>query len=406
MTDVVVVGGGASGMLAAGMAAARGLDVVLLEPNRNLGKKLRITGKGRCNITNNCDVREFIANVPRNGKFLYSAINTLPPKAAMDFFESLGLPLKTERGNRVFPVSDRAVDVAQALERFVLSSGAKVRTLAAKRIVAENGAVKSVLTKDGPIHCCAAIICTGGISYPATGSTGDGYRMAHELGHSVVKPRASLVPLVGAGDICARMMGLSLKNVRLSAFEDEVGIFEDFGELLFTHFGVSGPLALSASAHMRSFGEKKYALKLDLKPALDEKTLNARVLSDFSKYKNSDFINSLSDLLPVKMIPVIVELSGIDPRVKTHSVKKEQRLKLIGILKAFPINVLSPRPIEEAVITSGGVNVNEVDARTMRSKLISGLYFAGEVLDVDAYTGGFNLQIAWSTACVAASSLI
>ena len=405
MADVVVIGGGAAGMLAAGVAASRGLDVVLLEPNRELGRKLRITGKGRCNLTNNCDVREFLENVPCNSKFLYSVLNRLSPTDTMAMFERLGVPLKTERGKRVFPVSDSAQDVAQALETYLLDAGAEVRRLKARRILTADGAVRAVTTPEGEIPCTSVILCTGGMSYPQTGSSGDGYEMARSLGHTIVPLRPSLVPLSETGETCGELMGLSLHNVGLSVFEDGKLIVEDFGELLFTHFGLSGPLVLSAAAHMRQFETRTYWVEIDLKPALDEKTLDHRLLADFEKYKNHDFINALGDLLPKKMIPQVVKRSGIDPHLKVHSITKEQRQALLQVLKHFRVDIAGPRPIAEAIVTSGGVDVREVDPKTMRSKLVNGLYFAGEILDVDAYTGGFNLQIAWSTAYAAANAV-
>lgn len=406
ISDIVVIGGGPSGMMAALTAAGRGLSVVLLEPNKSLGRKLRITGKGRCNITNNCDIRDFMKNVPRNPKFLYSSLSSMSPADVIDFFESNGLPLKTERGGRVFPVSDNANDVAATLERLLNGAGVRILRERAERMLTRDECVTGVLTNSGRISCAAAIVCTGGCSYPRTGSTGDGYAFAAEAGHNVIKPAASLVPLTAAGDICGRLMGLSLRNVAIKVLEDERLIYSDFGEMLFTHFGVSGPLILSASAHMRAFGERKYRIKIDLKPALDETALDRRILSDFEKYHNSDFINSLGDLIPKKLIPVVVDMSGIGERVKVHSITRQQRQELVKLLKGFPVEITGTRPIDEAIITTGGVDVRQIDPRTMQSKLVQGLYFAGEVLDVDAYTGGFNLQIAWSTGKKAGESVL
>ena len=403
--DVVVIGGGASGMMCSGLAAERGIDVILLEPNKVLGRKLRITGKGRCNVTNNCEVKDVLANIPGDGRFLYSALNKFPPRDVMAFYENHGLQLKTERGNRVFPVSDNANDVAGTLQRFMQRNGVKLERCRAKRILTENGAVVGVETEEGIIECRAAVICTGGLSYPLTGSTGWGYKMAEELGHTVMPRRPSLVPLESADDYCAEMQGFSLKNVTLSAYEDDKLIYKELGEMLFTHFGVSGPLVLSASSHMRDFEHKKYRLEIDLKPALDEKKLDARILRDFEKYANRDFANALCDLAGRTMIPVLVELSGIPADTKVNSITREQRHRLLQLFKAFPVSVTGTRPIDEAIITSGGVSTKEVNPRTMESKLIQGLYFAGEVLDLDAYTGGFNLQIAWATAYTAANSL-
>ena len=403
--DAVVIGGGAAGMMCSAVAAERGLDIILLEPNKILGRKLRITGKGRCNVTNNCDIREFLNNIPGDGRFLYSALNRLSPRDTMELFESLGLHLKTERGNRVFPVSDNANDVAGTLQRYMNRAGVRVIHSSAKHIITEADTVTGVETCDGVIECRAAVICTGGLSYPLTGSRGAGYKMAQELGHTVTPTRPSLVPLESDDDYCAEMQGFSLKNVTLSAYEDDKLIYKELGEMLFTHFGVSGPLVLSASSHMRRFGEAKYELRIDLKPGLDEKKLDARLLRDFEKYANRDFANSLGDLAGKAMIPVLVRLSGIPAETKVNSITREQRHELLRLLKSFPVSVSGPRPIDEAIVTSGGVSTKEINPRTMQSKLVGGLYFAGEVMDLDAYTGGFNLQIAWSTAYVAANSI-
>ena len=403
--EVVVIGGGAAGMLCSAAAAERGLKVILLEPNKVLGRKLRITGKGRCNVTNNCDINEFLNNIPGDGRFLYSALNRLSPRDTMEMFEGLGLNLKTERGNRVFPVSDNANDVAGALQRWLNRTGVRVVHDSAKHILAENNAVTGVETSDAVIECRAAVICTGGLSYPLTGSTGAGYAMAQELGHTVTPTRPSLVPLESDDDYCAEIQGFSLKNVTLSAYEDGKLIYKELGEMLFTHFGVSGPLVLSASSHMRRFGEARYELRIDLKPGLDEKKLDARLLRDFEKYANRDFANSLGDLAGKAMIPVLVRLSGIPAETKVNSITREQRHELLKLLKSFPVSITGPRPIDEAIVTSGGVSTREINPRTMQSKLVDGLYFAGEVMDLDAYTGGFNLQIAWSTAYVAANSI-
>lgn len=404
--DAVVIGGGAAGTLCAALAAGRGLDVVLLEPNRMLGRKLRITGKGRCNVTNDCDAREFISAIPGDGRFLQSAIHKFGTSDTKALFEGLGVALKTERGNRVFPESDRADDIADALTKLARENGVRVLRERATRILTdEAGAVRAVASGGGEIECEAAVICTGGLSYPGTGSTGDGYRMARELGHTIRPCRPSLVPLESPDDWCREMQGFSLRNVELSAYEDEKLIYKALGEMLFTHFGVSGPLVLSASAHMRRFGECRYRLSIDLKPGLDEKKLDARLLRDFEKYSNREFRNSLGDLAGRAMIPVLVELSGIPGDTRTNSVTRQQRAALAQLLKHFPVSLSGPRPIAEAIVTSGGVATTEVNPRTMESKLVPGLYFAGEVLDLDAYTGGYNLQIAWSTAFVAANSL-
>ena len=404
--DAVVIGGGAAGTLCAALAAGRGRDVVLLEPNRMLGRKLRITGKGRCNVTNDCAAREVISAIPGDGRFLQSAIHKFGTSDTKALFEGLGVALKTERGNRVFPESDRADDIADALTKLARENGVRVLRERATRILTdEAGAVRAVSAGGGEIECEAAVICTGGLSYPGTGSTGDGYRMARELGHTIRPCRPSLVPLESPDAWCREMQGFSLRNVELSAYEDEKLIYKALGEMLFTHFGVSGPLVLSASAHMRRFGECRYRLSIDLKPGLDEKKLDARLLRDFEKYSNREFRNSLGDLAGRAMIPVLVELSGIPGDTRTNSVTRQQRAALAQLLKHFPVSLSGPRPIAEAIVTSGGVATTEVNPRTMESKLVPGLYFAGEVLDLDAYTGGYNLQIAWSTAFVAANSL-
>ena len=401
-----MIGGGAAGTLCAALAAGRGLNVVLLEPNRMLGRKLRITGKGRCNVTNDCDAREFISAIPGDGRFLQSAIHKFGTSDTKALFEGLGVALKTERGNRVFPESDRADDIADALTKLARENGVRVLRERATRILTdEAGAVRAVSAGGGEIECEAAVICTGGLSYPGTGSTGDGYRMAGELGHTIRPCRPSLVPLESPDAWCREMQGFSLRNVELSAYEDEKLIYKALGEMLFTHFGVSGPLVLSASAHMRRFGECRYRLSIDLKPGLDEKKLDARLLRDFEKYSNREFRNSLGDLAGRAMIPVLVELSGIPGDTRTNSVTRQQRAALAQLLKHFPVSLSGPRPIAEAIVPSGGVATTEVNPRTMESKLVPGLYFAGEVLDLDAYTGGYNLQIAWSTAFVAANSL-
>lgn len=403
--DVALIGGGAAGLLAAGAAAERGLKVILVEPNGVLGKKLRITGKGRCNITNNCDVKTLLENVPVNSRFLYGAFSKFDPTAVMAFFEGLGVPLKCERGSRVFPCSDKASDVADALVRYCRRNGVRIIRDRVLSVASKDGAVTGVVTAaSGEIKCRAAVICTGGVSYPATGSTGDGYSIAKANGHTIIQPRASLVPLESDDDYCAEMQGFSLRNVTLSVYDDKNRlVFRELGEMLFTHFGVSGPLVLSASAHMRDPG--KYRLSIDLKPGLDEKKLDARILRDFEKYANKEFKNSLSELEGRAMIPVLVHLSGIPEDTKVNSITKKQRAELVRLFKDFPVSVRGPRPVSEAIVTSGGICVKEIDPKTMQSKLVKGLYFAGEVIDVDAYTGGFNLQIAWSTAYSAAAAV-
>ena len=404
--DAVIVGGGAAGLFAAVQASARGRRILLLEKNSRCGKKLLITGKGRCNVTNACTAEEALKNIPRNGRFLYSAMAAFPPEAAMAFFEQGGCPLKVERGNRVFPVSDRSADVLNVLERALQRGGVERRQTTVTGLSIADGAINGVLTSDGPVACSTVLLCTGGASYPLTGSTGDGYRFAQQFGHTVTPLRASLVPLESNDPWCAEMQGFSLRNVTLTVYDEHnKQVYSDLGEMLFTHFGVSGPLVLSASAHMRDFSQHSYRLSIDLKPALDEKKLDARILRDFQKYANRDFKNALYDLAGHAMIPVLVRLSGIPEDTKVNTVTREQRHKLVDLFKHFPVSVCGTRPISEAIITSGGVSVKEINPRTMASKRMPGLYFAGEVLDLDAYTGGYNLQIAWSTGYVAGSAV-
>lgn len=397
---VLVVGAGAAGMIAAGMAAKSGAQVILFERNEMLGKKLAITGKGRCNVTNSCPWDEVMKNVPRNGRFLYSALSSFTPADAMAFFEDYGCQLKVERGNRVFPVSDKSSSVITALMAFLKEQKVQIRKERVKRILTRDGAVAGVETEKGLCYARCVIVCTGGRSYPLTGSTGDGYAMAEQVGHSIIEPRGSLVPMVEKGDWCARMQGLSLKNVavKLRNQKNKV-IYEDFGELLFTHFGLSGPTVLSASAHMNF--RDTYRFSIDLKPALDEQKLDQRILRDFEIYKNRTAEHALRDLYPKSMIPVMLDRAEISGQMQANSVTKQQRRKLLEITKNFEIEIDGLRPVEEAIVTAGGVNVREVEPKTMESKLLSGLYFAGEVLDVDAYTGGFNLQIAWATGVAA-----
>ncbi len=396
-TDTVIIGGGAAGLFAAGILAKGGVKTVILEPNKLLGKKLRITGKGRCNLTNNCDTRQFLENVPINGKFLMSCLNGFSPADAMAHFESLGLSLKTERGNRVFPESDSAHDAAKALESFAMKNGAQWLRARALSIKTDetSSAVCAVITEAGEISCSRVLLCTGGMGYAGTGSTGEGYEMAGALGHTITKPSPSLVPLVSDDAFCAEMQGFSLKNVRLSLWNEKGRlVYEELGEMLFTHFGISGPLVLSASCHMTGRDMSAYRLSIDLKPALSEKQLDERILRDFAKYSNREFKNALSDLAASSMIPILVNLSGIPEDLKVNSITKQQRQALVSLFKNFPIHIKEKRPIDEAIITSGGVSIKEINPKTMESKLASGLYFAGEVIDVNAYTGGFNLQIA------------
>ena len=397
MCKVAVIGGGAAGLIAAGMAAQNGCQVTLFEKNSKVGRKIAITGKGRCNVTNACDVDTFMRNIPCNSRFLYSAVMGFDMQAVQDFFEALGVPLKIERGNRVFPVSDRATDIVDALFRFVKREKVKLVFEPVTDIQAQDGQITGVVTAKGFQSFDQVILATGGVSYPGTGSTGDGYRFAQKLGHTLVPPKASLVPLCAKGDICPRLQGLSLKNVAVTIWENGKKKYEDFGEMMFTHFGVTGPVILSASSHMRDFSKNQYELTIDLKPALDEKTLDKRILSDFHEKQNSDFINALGKLLPKKLIPVVVGLSEIPPHMKVNSITKQQREGLVKLLKQLRISITGPRPIAEAIVTSGGISVKEISPKTMESKIVKGLYFAGEIIDVDGYTGGFNLQIAWST---------
>ncbi|MEA4966281.1 MAG: NAD(P)/FAD-dependent oxidoreductase [Oscillospiraceae bacterium] len=403
-TDVIVVGGGAAGLFAAGEAAEAGKRVLLLEKNERLGKKLYITGKGRCNVTNDCTSEEVLQNVPRGGKFLYSAITAFPPAKMMALLERLGCPLKTERGNRVFPVSDRAQSVIDALQSRLRRGGVRVERANVTAILTEDGRATGVQTDLGAFAAPGVIFCPGGCSYPLTGSDGSGYALLRQLGHTIAEPAGSLVPLEEEGDWCAQMQGLSLRNVGVKLVSQKgKPLFSDFGELLFTHFGLSGPTILSASAHRR-VGEI-CRIEIDLKPALDEQKLDQRFLRDFEKYQNRTFENALGDLFPRTMIPVIVARSGIPGETRVNSVTKEQRRALLLLTKRFTVEIRGPRPVAEAIVTSGGVRLSEVNPRTMESKLVQGLYLAGEILDADAYTGGFNLQIAWATAYAAASAV-
>ena len=403
--DVVIVGAGAAGLLSAAMCAENGLKTAVIEKNEKTGRKLRITGKGRCNLTNDCTPEDVIAAVIKNGRFLYSALYTFSPADTMRFFEEKGVPLKVERGNRVFPVSDRADDVAYALESAARKAGAFFFRDTVREIAVENDVVVGVRTNKMLYEADSVIIACGGASYPATGSTGEGAKLAQKLGHDIVPLMPSLVPLVEKGDICKEMQGLSLKNSRIAVKKENKVVYEDFGELLFTHFGLSGPMILSASAHMRDAEEKNYTVEIDLKPALSEKQLDERIQRDFLENKNKDYANSLGALLPRKMIPVVIQLSHISAEKKCNEITKEERRRLVRLLKSFEIEIAGFRPLSEAIVTAGGVNLKEVNPKTMESKKVKGLFFAGEVLDLDAYTGGFNLQIAFSTAALAAKVL-
>lgn len=401
--QILVVGGGAAGMMAAITAARQGAEVTLVERNEKMGRKLYITGKGRCNLSNDCQPEQALNQILRGNRFLHSAMKRFPPEETIAFFQALGVPLKTERGNRVFPVSDRAADVIDAL----------VRELRRQRVRVVHGRVRQVLTDaegiigvrledDSTLAAQRVILCTGGASYPATGSTGDGYRMAEALGHRVVPVRGSLVPLVERGDDCGKMQGLALKNVMIRVKNQrKKTVFEAFGELLFTHFGLSGPVILSASAHLDDFEKNRYTVIIDLKPALEERQLDARLLREFQAQSNRAFGNALNGLLPRLMIPVVMERSGIPPETRVHDLTRGQRRTLLELLKGFRVEIAGARPVEEAIVTCGGVQLREVNPTTMESKKIPGLYFAGELLDVDGYTGGFNLQIAWATGYAA-----
>ena len=401
--DVTIIGGGPAGMFAAITAAKQGKSVLLLERNDRLGKKLLITGKGRCNVTNDCDGAEILQNIPRNGRFLYSAMTEFPPKRIMEFFENAGCQLKTERGNRVFPVSDKSQSVLEALQKEMRRYGVTVRTARVKEILTNEHGVCGVNTDRGSFESRSVILATGGVSYPTTGSTGDGYAIAKALGHTVVAPQGSLVPLETAGTDCQDMQGLALRNVAVKLVNNKNKVlFKDFGELLFTHFGVSGPTVLSASCHMKGEGCR---LIIDLKPALEENKLNDRILRDLEMYQNRAMENALTDLLPRSMIPVVLRRLEIDPQMQANSLTKQKRRALVELLKAFSVDITGKRPVSEAIITSGGIKTSEIDPKTMESKLIPGLYFAGEIIDCDAYTGGFNLQIAWATAYAAGMSV-
>ena len=404
---VAIVGGGAAGLMAACAAAENGNDVILFERNTRPARKVMITGKGRCNVTNNCDTETFMQNTPHGSRFMYSAINAFSTEDTMRFFESRGVPLKTERGNRVFPVSDKAVDIVDALVNSVKKLDVKIINSRVTEVICENGKAVGVACENGKdFSADRVIIATGGMSYPVTGSTGDGYKMAESLGHTVTELRPSIVPIMTKESFCSKLCGLSLKNVTLTLFEEgkKKPIFSELGEMMFTDFGVTGPLVLSASAYVNKAPEL-YSIKIDLKPALDADTLDKRILRDFTVESNKDFINALDALLPKRLISVVVNLSGIEPRKKVNSITREERSQLVSLIKGLSLSVLRLRPIEEAVVTSGGISLKEINPATMESKLISGLYFAGEIIDVDCFTGGFNLQTAFSTGYLAGISV-
>ena len=404
MGHLIVVGAGAAGLMAAGAALEQGHTVTLLEHEEKPGKKILVTGKGRCNVTNDCDLETFLQNVRTNPRFLYSAFSAFDTAAAMALFEGLGVPLKVERGRRVFPVSDRAEDIRRALVRY--AAGAELRTEEVTKLILEEGRCVGVSCRSGRQYRGDwVLVATGGVSYPGTGSRGAGYELARQAGHTVRPPVPSLVSLVAQGGECRRMMGLALKNVGLTLYQDGKSIFQEQGEALFTHFGLSGPLVLSASAHLSDLAKHKYEVGFDLKPALSHEQLYARLNRDLTALANRDAANCLVKLLPASMQPVMVERWGVDPAKKANQLTKEERLALVDLMKDFRIKIRERGDLEHAVITSGGVTVKEVDPRTMASKKCPGLYFAGEVLDVDAYTGGYNLQIAWCTAQAAARGL-
>ncbi len=400
--EIAIIGGGPAGMMGAIYASMNGALVTLFEKNDRLGKKLAITGKGRCNVTNDCENQEFLKNVISNPKFLYASISNFDTSDTKSFFENAGVPLKTERGRRVFPVSDKAIDIVMALKKTMLDYGVTVKNEKVLEITSSDGEVKGVKTSRGEYSFDAVIVATGGASYTGTGSDGDGFRFAKELGHEITPLVPSLVPLETVEDV-SEIMGVSLKNVVLKIRNNENGkiVFEELGEMLFTHFGITGPLVLSASCHMQGLKRGKYSAVIDFKPALDRQTLDSRILSDFSKQLNKDFQNSLGSLLPSKIIPFMIRKSGIDPQSKVNSITKEQRSSLVDTLKSLTLEIYGFRPLNEAIVTQGGVKTNEINPSTMESKKIKGLYFAGEVIDVDAYTGGYNLQIAFSTGALA-----
>lgn len=399
MRKIIIIGGGAAGLIASATAAKRGEDVTVIEKNSRPARKVMITGKGRCNVTNACfDLDDLINSVVTNKRFMYSAFSSFMPYDTIALIEEMGVPTKIERGNRVFPESDKAVDIVDALVKNAKQSGVKFVEGTVISFNTENNVIKSVNLADGTVvDGDAFAICTGGLSYQSTGSTGDGYRLAESVGHSITDIEPALISLVASNGFIPKLQGLSLRNISIKLLDGEKEIYSDFGEMLFTHYGVSGPVILSASSHMTHPKEHNYKIVIDLKPALDEQTLDKRIQRDFAENTNKDFINSLSKLLPNKLIPVIVKLSGIEPSEKVNQITKAQRQNLVSLLKNFTVNISDFRPINEAIITSGGVDVKEINPKTMGSKIIDNLFFAGEVIDVDAYTGGFNLQVAFST---------
>ena len=407
MRRIIIIGAGASGLIAGAQAAKRGLDVTIVERNSRPARKVMITGKGRCNVTNACfDINELISNVVRNPRFMYSAFSSFMPYDTMALLQDMGVETKIERGNRVFPVSDKAVDIVDALVKNAKQSGAKIVQGCVASFNTENGVIKSVNLENADIiEGDAFAVCTGGKSYASTGSDGIGYELAKSVGHTITPLKPSLVSLVASNGFIPDLQGLSLRNISIKLLDGEKEIYSDFGEMLFTHYGVSGPVILSASAHMQSPREHNYKIVIDLKPALDYAALDKRIQRDFSEFANRDFINSLEKLLPNKLIPVMVKRSAIPPSLKVNQITKEQRQSLVELFKNFTVDISDFRPINEAIVTSGGVDVKEINPKTMQSKLVDNLYFAGEVIDVDAYTGGFNLQIAFSTGFLCGNNI-
>lgn len=405
-TDVVVIGGGPAGLFSAAIAAKNGNKVILIDKNDVLARKLRITGKGRCNVTNSADISDFIGMVCSNPHFMYSAFYSFTNQDLIDFFEKSGVPLKEERGGRIFPVSDSAKDIANALIKYAKDNGVVIIKDCVINVIQENNNVTAVQTKTGKkIDCSRVIVATGGASYPLTGSNGDGYKFARNLGHTVVEPYPSLIPLLVKEEYVGDLQGLSLKNIAIKVFKEKKCVYEDFGEMIFTHYGLSGPVILSASSNLKNIESSNYKISIDLKPALTFEQLDKRIQRDFEKNINKNFSNSLDDLLPSKLIDTVIKLSGIDPYIKVHQINKQQRMVLCDLLKNLTFTITGVRPIEEAIITRGGVNTKEINPSTMESKIINGLFFCGEVIDVDAYTGGFNLQIAFSTAYLAGTNV-
>ncbi|MDO4168479.1 MAG: NAD(P)/FAD-dependent oxidoreductase [Lachnospiraceae bacterium] len=405
---IAVIGGGAAGMMAAIWAARSGAKVTLFEKNEKLGKKIYITGKGRCNVTNACEVEDLFPHMVSNKNFLYSSFYSFTNEQTMEFFEELGCPLKMERGKRVFPVSDKSSDVIRALSRELDRLGVKIRLrTAVTELIIKDGQAQGVICGKDIYQADAVIVATGGLSYASTGSTGDGYQFAKDAGHKVTATRPSLVPFEIKGDICSQLQGLSLRNCQMTIYDGKKKLYDDFGELLFTHFGISGPLVIRASAYVgKKLQEHPCQVNLDLKPALTKEQLDHRILKDFEKFSNKQFKNALNELLPKKLIPIIIDLSGIDPEKKVNIITKDERKNLVSVIKQFALTVTGVRGFSEAIITQGGIFVKEVDPGTMESKLVQNLYFAGELLDLDAVTGGFNLQIAWSTGYLAGTNCV